>query len=119
FIGVVYMKNVLNAYKYIGLNTLDFRTLINEPLFVPSTIFIDDLLIEFRKKHTNMAILKDEYGGVEGIVTLEDLLEEIVGDIEDEYDEIQRLSRMVDEKNYYINGKRNLQTFYTLSNSVL
>ena len=69
-IGVLHMKNVLKASKDIGFDALDFRTLVNEPLFVPSTIFIDDLLIEFRKKHTHMAILKDEYGGVEGIVTL-------------------------------------------------
>lgn len=113
-IGVLHMKNVLKASKEIGFEALDFRTLVNEPLFVPSTIFIDDLLVEFRKKHTHMAILKDEYGGVEGIVTLEDLLEEIVGDIEDEYDEIQRLSRKMDDKNYYINGKMNLQKFNTL-----
>lgn len=118
-IGVLHMKNVLKASKDIGFDALDFRTLVNEPLFVPSTIFIDDLLIEFRKKHTHMAILKDEYGGVEGIVTLEDLLEEIVGDIEDEYDEIQRLSRKVDEKNYSINGKMNLQKFNTLFNTDL
>ena len=118
-IGVLHMKNVLKASKDVGFDALDFRTLVNEPLFVPSTIFIDDLLIEFRKKHTHMAILKDEYGGVEGIVTLEDLLEEIVGDIEDEYDEIQRLSRKVDEKNYSINGKMNLSKFNTLFNTEL
>ena len=118
-IGVLHMNNVLKASKDVGFDALDFRTLVNEPLFVPSTIFIDDLLIEFRKKHTHMAILKDEYGGVEGIVTLEDLLEEIVGDIEDEYDEIQRLSRKVDEKNYSINGKMNLSKFNTLFNTEL
>lgn len=118
-IGVLHMKNVLKASKDIGFDALDFRTLVNEPLFVPSTIFIDDLLVEFRKTHTHMAILKDEYGGVEGIVTLEDLLEEIVGDIEDEYDEIQRLSRKMDEKNYAINGKMTLQKFNTLFNTKL
>ena len=113
-IGVLHMKNVLKASKDIGFEALDFRSLVNDPLFVPSTIFIDDLLVEFRKQHTHLAILKDEYGGVEGIVTLEDLLEEIVGDIEDEYDEIQRLSRKLDEKNYFINGKMSLQKFNTL-----
>lgn len=113
-IGVLHMKNVLKASKENGFDALDFRSLVNEPLFVPSTIYIDDLLVEFRKQQTHMAILKDEYGGVEGIVTLEDLLEEIVGDIEDEYDEIQRLSRKMDEKNYLVNGKMKLQKFNQL-----
>ncbi|UJF15942.1 hemolysin family protein [Jeotgalibaca sp. MA1X17-3] len=113
-IGVLHMKNVLKASKENGFDALDFRSLVNEPLFVPSTIYIDDLLVEFRKQQTHMAILKDEYGGVEGIVTLEDLLEEIVGDIEDEYDEIQRLSRKMDEKNYIVNGKMKLQKFNQL-----
>ena len=113
-IGVLHMKNVLKASKEAGFDALDFRSLVNEPLFVPSTIYIDDLLVEFRKQQTHMAILKDEYGGVEGIVTLEDLLEEIVGDIEDEYDEIQRLSRKMDETNYIIDGKMKLQKFNQL-----
>lgn len=113
-IGVLHMKNVLKASKENGFDALDFRSLVNDPLFVPSTIYIDDLLVEFRKQQTHMAILKDEYGGVEGIVTLEDLLEEIVGDIEDEYDEIQRLSRKMDEKNYIVNGKMKLQKFNQL-----
>lgn len=118
-IGVLHMKNVLKASKEVGFERLDFRNLVNEPLFVPSTIFIDDLLVEFRKQHTHMAILKDEYGGVEGIVTLEDLLEEIVGDIDDEYDEIQRLSRKLDDNNYVVNGKMNLQKFNQLFDTEL
>lgn len=113
-IGVLHMKNVLKASREVGFKNLDFRKLVNEPLFVPSTIYIDDLLVEFRRQQTHMAILKDEYGGVEGIVTLEDLLEEIVGDIEDEYDEIQRLVRKLDEYNYIVNGKMKLQKFNQL-----
>lgn len=113
-IGVLHMKNVLKASKEVGFDQLNLRSLVNEPLFVPATIFIDDLLVEFRKLQTHMAILKDEYGGVEGIVTLEDVLEEIVGDIEDEYDEIQRLSRKMDDKNYIISGKMTLQKFNQL-----
>ncbi len=113
-IGVLHMKNVLKASKDIGFDALDFRTLVNEPLFVPSTIFIDDLLIEFRKKHTHMAILKDEYGGVEGIVTLEDLLEEIVGDIEDEYDEISHLYKRINDTTYIINGIMPIDKFNQL-----
>ncbi|CZQ88811.1 Hypothetical protein Tpal_1053 [Trichococcus palustris] len=113
-IGVLHMKNVLKASKEIGFDKIDFRKLVNTTLFVPSTIYIDDLLVEFRKKHTHMAIIKDEYGGVEGIVTLEDLLEEIVGDIEDEYDEIYRLSKKIDDDNYLVNGRMPLEKFNQL-----
>lgn len=118
-VGVLHMKNVLKASREVGFDNLDLRVLANDPLFVPSTIFIDDLLVEFRNQHTHMAILKDEYGGVEGIVTLEDLLEEIVGDIDDEYDEIKKLFRKVDEHNYVINGKMNLQKFNQLFDTEL
>lgn len=68
-IGVLHMKNVLKASKEVGFERISFRELVNTPLFVPSTIYIDDLLVEFRKTHTHMAIIKDEYGGVEGIIT--------------------------------------------------
>ncbi|MFZ2572682.1 MAG: transporter associated domain-containing protein, partial [Trichococcus flocculiformis] len=70
--------------------------------------------VEFRKTHTHMAIIKDEYGGVEGIITLEDLLEEIVGDIEDEYDEIYRLSKKIDDNHYVVNGRMPLDKFNQL-----
>lgn len=113
-IGVLHIKSVLKASKEIGFENLDFRTLVNEPLFVPSTIYVDDLLVEFRKLHTHMAILKDEYGGLEGIITLEDLLEEIVGDIEDEYDEIHRLSRKMSDTIYLLNGRMPIDKFNQL-----
>ena len=113
-IGVLHMKNVLKASKEVGFERISFRELVNTPLFVPSTIYIDDLLVEFRKTHTHMAIIKDEYGGVEGIITLEDLLEEIVGDIEDEYDEIYRLSKKIDDNHYVVNGRMPLDKFNQL-----
>jgi putative hemolysin len=113
-IGVLHMKNVLKASKEVGFERISFRELVNTPLFVPSTIYVDDLLVEFRKTHTHMAIIKDEYGGVEGIITLEDLLEEIVGDIEDEYDEIYRLSKKIDDNHYVVNGRMPLDKFNQL-----
>ena len=64
---------------------------MQEPLFVPETVFIDDLLYEMKKTQNQMAILLDEYGGVVGLATLEDLLEEIVGEIDDESDEVENL----------------------------
>ena len=85
--------------------------LAHQPLFVPSTIFVDDLLVEFRKTRQHMAILKDEYGGVEGVVTLEDLIEEIVGEIEDEYDVEEMSYREIDEKNFLIDAGMTLEKF--------
>ncbi|MGO4937458.1 hemolysin family protein [Fundicoccus sp. Sow4_H7] len=113
-IGVIHMKNVLKASRQVGFGQINFRELASDPLFVPSTIFVDDLLLEFKREQTHMAILRDEYGGVEGIVTLEDLLEEIVGEIEDESD-INTSSdvRKIDDHNYYINGGLPIDKFNT------
>ncbi|MGO3170356.1 MAG: hemolysin family protein [Bavariicoccus seileri] len=110
-VGVIHTKDVLKASHSQGFEGIDIEKVMNKPLFVPSTIFIDDLLIEFRKEHQHMAILRDEYGGVEGIVTLEDLLEEIVGDIEDEYDQETNEYRQVDENHYVIDGRLPIERF--------
>lgn len=111
-IGVIHMKNVMKAAREKGFDGIDFREIASEPLFVPSTIYIDDLLLEFKREQTHMAILRDEYGGVEGIVTLEDLLEEIVGDIEDETDTGSSSDiRKIDDLNYYINGGLSIDKF--------
>jgi len=84
--GVLYSRDLL---PYIGKEMGDFewQSLIRDPYFVPESRMIDDLLEDFRKLKIHLAIVVDEYGGTQGIVTLEDILEEIVGDINDEYDE--------------------------------
>lgn len=111
-IGVIHMKNVMKAAREKGFDGMDFKEIASEPLFVPSTIYIDDLLLEFKREQTHMAILRDEYGGVEGIVTLEDLLEEIVGEIEDETDTGASSDiRKIDDTNYYINGGLSIEKF--------
>lgn len=110
-IGILHVKDVLKHAKKSGFDSLDIRELMNDPLFVPSTIFIDDLLVSFRKEHQHMAILKDEYGGVEGIVTLEDLIEEIVGEIEDESDEESKVYRKLSNRAYNINGIMPIEKF--------
>ena len=110
-IGVIHVKDVFRAAREQGFDNIDLRALAHEPVFVPSTIFVDDLLVEFRKTRQHMAILKDEYGGVEGVVTLEDLIEEIVGEIEDEYDVEEMSYREIDEKNFLIDAGMTLEKF--------
>lgn len=82
-IGVIHTKNLLKAAYELGFENVNLRRIMNEPLFVPETIFVDDLLAAFRNTNNQMAILLDEYGGVAGLVTFEDLLEEIVSEIDD------------------------------------
>ncbi len=104
-IGVLHVKNILKKASSEGFDQIDFMEIANRPMLVPSTVYTDDLLIEFQREQQHIAILIDEYGGVEGIVTMEDLLEEIVGEIDDETD-ISSLGdiRMIDDFNFYLNG---------------
>ena len=83
--------------------------------FVPETKMIDDLLEEFRTKKIHMAIVVDEFGGTSGIVTMEDILEEIVGDISDEYDEEEKNYTKIDENTYMFEGKILLNDFYKIT----
>jgi CBS domain containing-hemolysin-like protein len=84
-IGVVYAKDLLR-YWGAGADELALTSVMRPPFFVPETKRIEDLLIDFRTRRVHMAIVVDEYGGTSGLITIEDLLEEIVGDIQDEYD---------------------------------
>lgn len=104
-IGVLHVKNILKKVSADGFGKIDFMEVANYPMLVPSTVYTDDLLIEFQREQQHMAILIDEYGGVEGIVTMEDLLEEIVGEIDDETD-VSTLGdiRVIDDFNFYLNG---------------
>lgn len=110
-LGIVHVKNLLKASKEKTLKEIDLKEIMNEPLFVPETIYIDDLLYELKRTRNQMAILNDEYGGVVGIVTLEDLLEEIVGDIDDEYDEIYQSIIPMEEKKFLVDGATPLDKF--------
>lgn len=110
-IGVLHTKNLLKAAYKVGFDKLDLHTILQEPLFVPETIFIDDLLYELKKTQNQMAILLDEYGGVVGLATLEDLLEEIVGEIDDESDEVESLYEQIGENEYMIQGRMLIDEF--------
>lgn len=110
-IGVVHTKALLKAAYKCGFDKLELRDIMQEPLFVPETIFIDDLLYELKKTQNQMAILLDEYGGVVGIATLEDLLEEIVGEIDDESDEVETLYEKVSDHEFLVQGRMLIDDF--------
>ncbi|MFC5630645.1 MULTISPECIES: hemolysin family protein [Streptococcus] len=110
-IGLIHTKNLLSAAFNQGFENINFRRIMQEPLFVPETIFIDDLLTAFRNSQRQLAILLDEYGGVAGLVTLEDLLEEIVGEIDDESDKSEIFVREIAEHTYIVQGNMTLNDF--------
>lgn len=108
-LGVLYVKDLL---PYIDRKTFNWMTLIREPYFVPENKKLDDLLLEFQEKKNHLAVVVDEYGGTSGIVTLEDIIEEIVGDISDEFDDEDLVFSKLDDLNYVFEGKTALKDFY-------
>jgi len=110
--GIVYVKDLL---PFLGENeNFKWQDLIRAGYYVPETKKLKDLLQEFLDKKIHMAVVVDEYGGTEGIVTLEDVLEEIVGEITDESDEIESFYSKVDENNYIFDGKILLNDFFKI-----
>jgi len=107
--GILYAKDVLPYTNNPG--SFKWQALLRPPYFVPETKKINDLLKEFQTKKIHMAVVIDEYGGTSGIVTLEDILEEIVGEITDESDDDQILFRKLDEKTYIFEAKILLNDF--------
>lgn len=118
-IGILHTKSLLKAAHKFGFDDLEIKKIMQEPLFVPETIFIDDLLYEMKKTQNQMAILLDEYGGVVGLATLEDLLEEIVGEIDDESDEVENLYEKVGDHEYIIQGRLLIDEFNEVFGSSL
>jgi len=108
--GILYAKDLL---PYIGHrdNSFVWQTLMRPAYFVPETRMLDDLLEDFRKRKMHMAIVVDEYGCTQGIATLEDVLEEIVGDINDEYDEQEKFYTRVSDNTWIFDGKTLLSDF--------
>jgi len=108
-LGVLYVKDLL---PYIDRKTFNWISLIREPYFVPENKKLDDLLMEFQEMKSHLAVVVDEYGGTSGIVTLEDIIEEIVGDISDEFDDEDLVYSKLDDFNYIFEGKTALKDFY-------
>ena len=97
-VGILYAKDLLPFLKSDAAARSSLRTMLRTPVFVPESMSIDDLLHEFQRRKVHIAIVLDEYGGTAGLVTIEDLLEEIVGEIQDEYDEEEPLVEMLDDR---------------------
>ncbi|MFH6998382.1 gliding motility-associated protein GldE [Flavobacterium sp. FlaQc-57] len=109
--GVLFVKDLL---PHIDKEEFDWTTLIREAFFVPENKKLDNLLKDFQSLKSHLAIVVDEYGGTSGLVSLEDVIEEIVGDISDEFDDENLNFSQIDEKNYLFEGKINLKDFYRI-----
>ena len=112
--GILYVKDLIGKIKEPA--NYQWTKLLRDAKFVPENKKLDDLLKEFQEEKTHIAIVVDEYGGSSGIVSLEDVLEEIVGDISDEFDEKDVTFMKIDEKNYLFDGKTPLIDFYKILN---
>lgn len=109
--GILYVKDLL---PYIDRKQFDWSTLLREPFFVPENKKLDDLMSEFQEKKVHLAVVVDEYGGTSGLISLEDIIEEIVGDISDEFDDEDLLYSKLDDNNYVFEGKTALKDIYKI-----
>lgn len=110
-VGILYVKDLL---PYLDHEAFDWTSLLREPFFVPENKKLDDLMAEFKHKKVHLAVVVDEYGGTSGLISLEDIIEEIVGDISDEFDDEDVTFSKLDENNYIFDGKTALKDFYKI-----
>ncbi|WP_430466949.1 gliding motility-associated protein GldE [Winogradskyella ouciana] len=109
--GVLYVKDLL---PHLNKKTFDWTSILRDPFFVPENKKLDDLMVEFQHKKVHLAVVVDEYGGTSGLVSLEDIIEEIVGDISDEYDDEDLIYTKLDDNNYSFEGKTPLKDVYKI-----
>jgi gliding motility-associated protein GldE len=109
--GVLYVKDLL---PHIDKTDFNWTALLREPFFAPENKKLDNLLKDFQGMKNHLAIVVDEYGGTSGVITLEDIIEEIVGDISDEFDDENINYSQIDDKNFLFEGKINLKDFYRI-----
>ncbi|TDR20899.1 gliding motility-associated protein GldE [Flavobacterium cheniae] len=109
--GILFIKDLI---PHIDSETFDWVTLLRQPFFVPENKKLDDLLKDFQGMKSHLAVVVDEYGGTSGIISLEDVLEEIVGDISDEFDDEDLIYSQIDDKNFLFEGKISLKDFYRI-----
>ena len=110
-VGILYVKDLL---PYLDEQHFEWTSLVREPYFIPENKKLDDLLNEFKTKKIHLAIVVDEYGGTSGLISLEDIIEEIVGDISDEFDDEDLIFSKLDDSNFVFEGKTPLKDFYKI-----
>ena len=107
--GILYIKDLL---PHLNKTEYHWQSLLKKPLYVPENKKLDDLLKEFQMKKNHLAIVVDEYGGTSGLITLEDIMEEIIGDISDEFDEVDLSYSKLDDYTFIFEAKISLKDFY-------
>lgn len=108
-VGILYVKDLIHTLSKRKREKIDLEKLVRPAYFVPEQKKIDELLKEFQAEHIHMALVVDEYGGISGLVTLEDIIEEIVGEIQDEYDKEPPLFEKMDENTFLVDGRMSLE----------
>ena len=112
-VGILYVKDLL---PFLDKKEFEWLSILRKPFFIPENKKLDDLMQEFQEKKIHLAIVVDEYGGTSGIISLEDVIEEIVGDISDEFDDDSLLFSKLDNSNYIFEGKISMKDFYKILN---
>ena len=108
--GILYVKHLL--HELMATKEIDLRDLLLEPVFIPKSMKLDAIMNEFRSSRTHMAVVADEYGGITGIVTMEDVLEQLVGEIWDENDDIVNEWQELGKNRFECSGDMNLSEFF-------
>ena len=109
--GVLFVKDLI---PHLNKKEFEWNKMLRQPLFVPENMKLDDLLKDFQNMKSHMAIVVDEYGGTSGLISMEDIIEEIVGDISDEFDDENLNFSKIDDNNYIFEGKTSLKDFYRI-----
>ncbi|MDD3128956.1 MAG: hemolysin family protein [Candidatus Izemoplasmatales bacterium] len=107
--GIIHVKDVLTEAKKTGLKRINYKKLLREPFYVPGNMKINFLFKKMQEENHQIAVILDNYGGIDGIITMEDILEEIVGNIYDEFDEVQNSIKEIDEFNFLVDGLIQIQ----------
>lgn len=113
-VGVLFIKDLI---PHIDKDAFEWQSILREPFFVPENKKLDNLLKEFQGMKSHLAIVVDEYGGTSGLISLEDILEEIVGDIIDEFDDEDISFTKIDDKTFVFDGKTSLRDFYRVTDA--
>ena len=111
--GILYIKDLIPHLE--RGETFRWQSLVRQPFFVPETKKIDDLLCDFQAVKVHMALVVDEFGGISGLITLEDIIEEIVGEINDEFDDADTSYEQIDDKVFLFDGRTMLSDFYKIT----